>query len=737
MKRLMLAVVVATTSVAVAATVQDSRTTRQQAAAVSIPDLLSAPFPMNLTAAPSGGAVAWVFNDRGSRNVWIATPPDYRGRPLTTYTGDDGQEIADLSWSPDARTILYVRGGGANRQGEYPNPVSDPDGVEQAIWAVGLDGGAPRKLAAGAAPSISPKGNRVAYVLRNQAWWVDLSDGAKPERFLEGRGQAGSLRWSPDGSKIAFVSGRGDHAFVGVYDVEKNGVSWIDPGVDRDGSPEWSPDGTRVAIIRNPAFRNALGFSPRRSAEPWSIRVADLRPAKPEAPGLRPAEAVASAAQAGISGREIFRAEAGRGSVFQRVNGDNAILWAAGDRLVFPWERDGWLHLYSIRAGGGAPTLLTPGAFEVEDVVLSPDGSRVIYSSNQEAGDAADLDRRHLWAVPVVGGTPTALTSGAGIEWSPRPLGDGKVVAFLASNAVRPAHPGLRLASGEMRELAPGSIPSTYPSSRLVTPQPVVFAGADGLSIRGQLFLPRGASGKRPAAIFFHGGSRRQMLLGWHYLDYYHKTYALNQHLASRGFVVLSVNYRSGTGYGLEFREALNYGATGASEFNDVLGAGLYLRARSDVDPARVGLWGGSYGGYLTALGLSRASDLFAAGVDIHGVHDWNVVMRNFVETYDPRTRQDAARLAYDSSPMASLDGWRSPVLLIHGDDDRNVPFSETVTLAEELRKRGVEFEQLIFPDEIHGFLLHRRWIQALEASADFLQRKLGVKPAGTTSSNR
>ena len=83
---------------------------------------------------------------------------------------------------------------------------------------------------------------------------------------------------------------------------------------------------------------------------------------------------------------------------------------------------------------------------------------------------------------------------------------------------------------------------------------------------------------------------------------------------------------------------------------------------------------------------------------------------------------------------MASLDGWRSPVLLIHGDDDRNVPFSETVTLAEELRKRGVEFEQLIFPDEIHGFLLHRRWVQALEASADFLQRKLGAKPAGTTS---
>jgi dipeptidyl aminopeptidase/acylaminoacyl peptidase len=198
---------------------------------------------------------------------------------------------------------------------------------------------------------------------------------------------------------------------------------------------------------------------------------------------------------------------------------------------------------------------------------------------------------------------------------------------------------------------------------------------------------------------------------------YYNNAYALNQYLASRGYVVLSVNYRSGIGYGLNFREALNYGPSGASEFNDVLGAGLFLKNHPAVDPARIGLWGGSYGGYLTALGLARASDMFAAGVDMHGVHDWTEELGI--------SKDDAAgRLAFNSSPMAYIKGWRSPVLLIHGDDDRNVNFRQTVELAEALRGR-VPVEQLIFPDEIHDFLRHAHWLAAYEAAARFFDARL------------
>ena len=218
------------------------------------------------------------------------------------------------------------------------------------------------------------------------------------------------------------------------------------------------------------------------------------------------------------------------------------------------------------------------------------------------------------------------------------------------------------------------------------------------------------------------------MLLGYHYISYYHNAYTFNQYLASQGFVVLSVNYRSGVGYGLDFREALDYGARGASEFRDVLGAGHYLRTRADVDPDRIGLWGGSYGGYLTALGLARASDMFAAGVDFHGVHDWNIEFdfdnRQLPDQLDELA--DVKRLAWESSPMSSVDTWRSPVLFIHGDDDRNVPFRETVDLAQKLRRQGVDIEFLVFPDEVHGFLLHESWVEAYEAAAKFFEQKLG-----------
>jgi dipeptidyl aminopeptidase/acylaminoacyl peptidase len=215
------------------------------------------------------------------------------------------------------------------------------------------------------------------------------------------------------------------------------------------------------------------------------------------------------------------------------------------------------------------------------------------------------------------------------------------------------------------------------------------------------------------------------MLLGWHPMDAYSYMYGMNQYLASQGYIVLSVNYRGGTGYGLDFRAPEKFAWEGASELNDIKGAAYYLRSRADVDPARIGIWGGSYGGLMTALGLSRLSDLLAAGVDYAGVHDWSALMAAHSSLSAPDATQDQARLAFQSSALASIETWRSPVLLIQADDDRNVPFSQTVDLVRALRKQGVPFEQVIIPDEIHDLLLHRSWLTFFHATDDYFDRHL------------
>jgi dipeptidyl aminopeptidase/acylaminoacyl peptidase len=634
----------------------------------SLESVLSTPFPSELRAAAGGGKVAWVSNTRGRRNVFVAEAAEYRARRITNYTEDDGQELSGLRWTPDASAIVYVRG------------------RAEEVWIVRLDGSAPRKIGDGNSPAISPKGDRVAWVRQGAIWWAGL-DG-KGAQTIAVRGTASGPVWSPDGERLTFTSARGDHSLIGVIEPATGTVRFLDPATDFDRNPEWSRDGRSVAFLRVPSSGKRQVREAQRAGEPWSIRIADAETGQ---------------------GRELLRADAGRGSVFREVTARNQLLWADGDRIVFPWERDGWTHLYSIAAAGGKPRLLTPGEFEVEDVDLPAGAREAVYSSNQ-----GDIDRRHLWRIAVAGGAPVQVTSGAGIEVAPS--GD----AFLQSDAVRPMHPVVRV-DGKVRDLE--QLPAEFPLRQMVAPQQVIFSSADGMQLHGQLFLPahKPASGRSPALVFFHGGSRRQMLLGWHPMYYYSNAYAMNQYLASLGYIVLSVNYRSGIGYGMEFREALDYGPSGASEFNDVQGAGVYLRSRADVDGARIGAWGGSYGGYLTAMALARASDLYRAGVDFHGVHDWAR------ELNIPPTEPDYQR-AFQSSPMAFLATWRSPVLLIAGDDDPDVQFNQTVMLAYALRRQGVEMERMILPDEVHDFLLHRSWRATYEESARFLLRHLPVQ---------
>ncbi|HLZ87472.1 MAG TPA: prolyl oligopeptidase family serine peptidase, partial [Puia sp.] len=373
----------------------------------------------------------------------------------------------------------------------------------------------------------------------------------------------------------------------------------------------------------------------------------------------------------------------------------------------------------------------TPGNFMCEHIRLSADKKYLLCSANTGT-DALDLERRHVLMVSVDKPDMKIMTPGEGLEWGPVLTGDGSALAFISATAQRPPLPAvLRLkdhGGGNIETLCSDRIPADFPQSRLVTPRRVTFTAADGVVVHADLFEPPGGKTRKPAIVYIHGGPPRQMLLGWHYSDYYSNAYASNQYLASLGFVVLAVNYRLGIGYGYEFHKPAKAGAAGASEYRDIKAAGEWLRRQNFVDTGKIGVYGGSYGGFLTAMALAKDSRLFAAGVDFHGVHDWLVQSSIFTASKDRYEKapdyEQALRTAWLSSPVSAIDTWRSPVLIIQGDDDRNVRFSESVDLIRRLEKKGVPYESLMIVDDTHHWMNFTNAVTVYAAAADFFVRK-------------
>jgi dipeptidyl aminopeptidase/acylaminoacyl peptidase len=674
---------------------------------------LNYPFQSSLVSAEHGDVIAWVRNVHGVRDIWFARGPAFTPRQITHTLGDDGQELSQLTFSPDGKRLAWVRGGDHDANwpadgGLAPDPASDPAKPEMTIWSVELSvsGAAPTEVAKGDAPAISARGV-LAFVRERQVWTAPLDGKGDAKPLFFDRGHDRSLTWSPDGGRLAFVSDRGDHAFIGVFTGKDRPLVYLAPSTNRDDEPRWSPDGTRVAFTRQRGEGGAPAPILQESPHPWSVLVADV------ASGI---------------GQAVWHSPDTLNGSYPDTEGEANLYWAAGDRLVFMADLDNWPHLYSVPAGGGEPLLLTPGDFMVEHVTQSRDRRFMIYDANAGEG-AGDDDRRHLFRVPVDRAAPMPLTRGANLDWAPV-VADVSLVAYIEAGPRSPPSVALVGEEGAAERRLESDLPPTgFPAEALLAPQAVTFKSPDGLTIHGQLFQ-RPDGGAKPAVVFVHGGPPRQMLLGWHYMDYYSNAYAVNQYLAAHGFVVLAVNYRLGIGYGRAFKHPAHAGPTGAAEYQDILAAGRFLQTLPGVDPARIGIWGGSYGGYLTALALARNSDVFKAGVDLHGVHDWSRDIAHDLGNpnlrFEQGDRAQAMATAFASSPDADVAHWRSPFLLIQGDDDRNVAFQQTIDLARRLEAQHTPFEELVLPNEIHGFLRHASWLAADTATVRFLEKTLG-----------
>ena len=721
----------------------------------TIEQFLAPGTPTEIASAKKADRIAWTAYEHGLRNVYTAAAPRFTPVRLTGVAKDDGVELSDLSIADDGSVVVFVRGTPPNREGWVANPTADPSGAQRTIWAARTSGGGAWKLGEGTTPALSPDGRYVLFARDGQIYRYAVGAvgaggvgraGSSP--FVKAWGSNGTPVWSPDSTKFAFVSDRVDHSLVGVYDLRTRAITVLAPSVDHDTSPTWSPDGAHIAFIRRPG--TPFGLQAHQGA--GSI-------GNPDGPAYNPLTALRGGGRGGRGqgrgGRGgddaqrddkrpgLFNAAftggytlsfwvadvaSGEGREFWHARKDeseftavSAIRWSDADHVIFEAELQEWTRWYSVRVSGSAsdarPIELTPGEGAVEQSALSADGTFLFYSTN-----AGDSERRHLWKVPTAGGAAEALTRGDTIETSPAALASGSQVAVLGGDARRPFGVGLVPASGGAAKYIYPSL-GAFPIDAEVVPQLVMTKAADGMAIHNQLFLPKDlqAGERRPAIVFVHGGPVRQMLLGYHYMHFYHVAYAVNQWLASRGYVVLSVNYRSGIGYGKSFRTAANTGGRGNAEYQDVVAGGRYLQSRLDVDPNRIGIWGLSYGGVLTSQALARNSDIFKVGVDLAGVHLWGSSL-------------DPDNVSYQSSTISAIDTWKSPVLLVHGDDDRNVQFSQTTGLVQLLRAHNVYHELIVFTDDTHEPLLHRRYVYAFNRLEEFIGRFLKGAAARPTA---
>lgn len=677
---------------------------------LKLQDLLSYPHPSNLCSDPQSGKIAWTFNKEGLRNIYISADKGNTYTKLTNFDKDDGQEISNMSFSPDGQWLVFMRGGepSGNWSESAPvNPTSSPEKPEFQLWSLNINSKLLHKLATGqedSDPAIKHDSKAIAFIKEGSVFTVPIDGKGKPVKLFYARGDCSSLQWSPDGNKLAFVSSRGDHSFIGIYSDSIIPIQWIDPSFSFDSNPKWSPDGSSIVFIRTRGRGGAPDSILNRTPRPWEIRTANINQQKSKLIWKSP---------------NTFE-----GSV-PTTQGRFNLHWADGNRIIFLATLDNWPHLYSIAATGGKPLLLTPGNFMVEYISLSPDKKQLLFSANT-GPDKKDIDRRHIGMVSVDEADMRMLTSGEGIEAFPEFVTNDDDIAFISSTSIRPTLPAVLLKDKkDFSVIGQDLLSSVYSDKNLVTPKQIIFKAPDGTYIHAQLFEKTGWTKKKPAIVCIHGGPMRQMLLGWNYSDYYAAHYATNQKLADMGFVVLSVNYRLGIGYGNAFHHPENGGRSGLSEYQDILAAGQWLAAQSQVDPGRIGVYGGSYGGYLTAFALGKNSNVFAAGVDISGVH---IVTPKESYTTKFEHAPDAAHadtVAWQSSPIAFIDTWTSPVLLIHADDDRNVDFNQSVDLLNRLNKKGVDTETLVIPDDTHHWLQFQNLVKVYEATIDFLKRKV------------
>lgn len=662
----------------------------------SLNQIYSTPYIGDLEASAKTSNLVISINEKGARNVYVLEAPTYAARKVTNFNADEGIEITSLTISEDGQWAVFVRGGdhGSN---SAPRPIQTNFDLKSgviAVYSVNLKTAVVKLLDEGNYPVIHPNSKKVIYTTNVGELKTVAIDGAtKPQILLQDRGTVKQYSWSPDGTKMVFTSRRGSHSFIGLYEDGAKGLKWVMPSYQKDDFPTWSADSKKIAFVRQDAAgvgRDSVAIKPESK---WQAVVYDVATAK---------------------GEIVFSS-----STKPRVTAPNNLTFVNATTITYTSFEDGWPHIYAINPVQKTNKQLTKGNYTVDNISYSADGSKIAFCANYGTAEE-DIDRKQIGLIDLATGGVKFITKGDNVFSKPSFIKGNTALAILRSTSTVPVLPTIVELSGKYATTTlANNLLGNFKYNDLVVPTHVRYKAEDGTVVYGQVFKPKNAKAKAPAIVYIHGGPRRQMYLGWNHVDYYFYDYAFNQYLASQGYVVLSINYRTGTGYGYAFQNAPKTNRNGLSEYQDILAGGQWLMEQDFVDKDKIGVYGGSYGGYLTAMALAKNSDIFKVGVDIHGMH------LRILNPDMPANLNKADLTALHSSPSFWVDSWKSPALIIHGDDDQNVPFVQSIDIYNRLKARKVPVESLVIPNETHHWMVFDNLMKVKTETFNFLHKYL------------
>lgn len=641
-------------------------------------------------------------------------------------------------WSPDGEWLAFLY---------------NVDGVLELSLLPAAGGEVTRLSTAGVAVGAwdwAPDG-RLTWVEKQRV--MVAKPGGEAALLLDGQGPVGSLKWSPDGCTLGVLRG-GKLALLGA----SQGVPMLRelPTPGHVTAFWWSPNSDRIALLFMEGGQwDAAAVAVDGGQLLWRCQTVEfehglawvgndrLSLGRTSQDSIRREYAIISLAD---GTEEVVEREESHKGLKSEVA---PVASPQGDAVAYTLIVDGWAHLVLRDFARGTRQVLLPGEHEDyghagDRAAFSPDGRYVIFASSK-----GELQQRHLWRFDRETGEALKLTHEAGTHVNPVVSPDGKQVAFTASGPWRSAEVASMPIDGqgaapEVNRLT-RSMPAAWVPEAITLPQHITFESAEGMQIHADLFLPKGFDPSRryPALVYIHGGPIRQMRYGWHPMHPYAVFYGYNQYLLHQDYVILSVDYRGGTGYGVNYEQA-NYLKFAQTELEDCVNGSRYLKALPYVDADRVAIWGLSYGGYMTLAALTKYPDEFALGINIAGVWDFEQWARwigkrgpgapnYFVARWGGPKGPENEEVYRHVSPRNFVAGLKAPLLNLHGVEDEAVDFAQLDQIVRDCTEHGKDFAAIYYPDETHMFHKRKTWEDAFRRMDQAFARYL-KRPAGSES---